>query len=839
MKVKNKKTISNISKSILKGNKRRNNILILAIALTCILFTTMFTMLFGFKNIYQESTARKLGGREEATIELLSREMAEELKSDSKLKGVAEGVKIGYIESPKLAGELIEIQWGDGEFLKNRFVDLVEGESPEKSGDIVMDTQSLEYLGYPAKIGTKMNLNFEFMDKRGNEYDHSIQSREFTLSGYYKPPIESDTYKGQSYISKEDLDSLNVSKYNYVLGINNMNKWNLRENISSIVKSHGMEIEEDYATYKPGKVKVGINPANELNISNLDISVVIAAVIFLILVMGMGYLLIYNVLSISVVEDIKLYGLLKTIGATSKQLKKILIKQCLYLCVVGIPVGILIGYFVGRGFLPLILREMSYDGKGMIENISYFNVGIIIFSALFSVLTIYISCLKPAKMLKKLNPIESVNYQKINSKGSKKVPKISTLSKRYAYESKGRFFIVLLSIAMSIGILNTALSVATRLDVENMYSDELKTDYLVADGSYFRYEYGAKAKNIVDENLIKDIESQSGFINGGRILFNGYRSDNSGVWKYHLKDSEYFPVFYGMDKYLLSKQNYFEGGVSEEPNSIYYSTYEDYYSKGENLYSVGDTVTVTLGDGSLKEYKIAGVIETSPSNNARYFVMINREGVEPTGNREEDAKNEVETPNFYLNTADYIDLIGEAPVMTYSFDIEDSARESFAKYMDSKLEENPRLRYDSMDTKMKDGEKFKSAILLMGATISVILVILGCLNMVNLLTTNLIKNRREYGILEAIGLDNKQRKKMFLLQGLAFVVPSLILGIVVSVISELTIVSGVGNYLPMKGGMSFLGIGILSPILILIAIFLPYRLQKREESRSLIDRINN
>ena len=106
----------------------------------------------------------------------------------------------------------------------------------------------------------------------------------------------------------------------------------------------------------PNSVRIGVNwgyTSSQLE-SQLDPELMIAIAAFLMLVIFTGYLIIYNIFQISVAGDIRFYGLLKTIGTTPRQLKRIIRQQALLLCLIGIPAGLLLGYGIGAAvFSPL------------------------------------------------------------------------------------------------------------------------------------------------------------------------------------------------------------------------------------------------------------------------------------------------------------------------------------------------------------------------------------------------------------------------------------------------------------------------------------------------------
>ena len=111
----------------------------------------------------------------------------------------------------------------------------------------------------------------------------------------------------------------------------------------------------------------------------------IAAALALIILTG--YLIIYNIFQLSILREIRFYGLLKTIGTTKKQLQKLVYRQVWKLCGVGIPIGAVLGYLGGQFLVPILAKGGTYAG----ESGFYFNFWILIFGGVFSLATVMIS----------------------------------------------------------------------------------------------------------------------------------------------------------------------------------------------------------------------------------------------------------------------------------------------------------------------------------------------------------------------------------------------------------------------------------------------------------------
>mgnify|MGYP000155141706 CR=1 FL=1 len=121
-----------------------------------------------------------------------------------------------------------------------------------------------------------------------------------------------------------------------------------------------------------------------------------------------GYLIIYNIFYINVFHDIRRYGLLKTIGTTGRQLRKIVRRQAYMLCLYGIPLGLLLGGVTGKWILPIVMQNLVFSSTA--DTKVTLKLWIFAASAVFSLLTVYISCIKPCRIASSVSPVEAVRY---------------------------------------------------------------------------------------------------------------------------------------------------------------------------------------------------------------------------------------------------------------------------------------------------------------------------------------------------------------------------------------------------------------------------------------------
>ena len=106
------------------------------------------------------------------------------------------------------------------------------------------------------------------------------------------------------------------------------------------------------AGFSEDDVRIGVNWA--YGTAKVDSTSLFLGIGLLGIIILSGYLIIYNIFYINVTIDIRYYGLLKTIGTTGRQIRRMVRGQAFMLSAAGIPVGLLTGWFVGKGVLPFI-----------------------------------------------------------------------------------------------------------------------------------------------------------------------------------------------------------------------------------------------------------------------------------------------------------------------------------------------------------------------------------------------------------------------------------------------------------------------------------------------------
>lgn len=481
-KVKNQAVINRIADRTRKAGKSRNIITVLAIALTTLLFTVLFTIGGSIVQKQQIATMRQVGGSSHAGFKYLTQEEYDIVKKDKKLKEVSYRIVVADAVNKELLKLHTEVSFYEDLDAKFSFCYPETGHMPQKEDEIVTSDLVLEKLGIPCKIGEKVLLELKINN------DKPIK-KVFTLSGYFKGDtiaqsqiaLVSEEYAHKvapTPVTSAMETEVDTSDYagRIMADFNFKSSFNLEKQAAELAKRCGF----------PENVDTGINWAYMGNSVDMVTVVLIATILFVIVISG--YLIIYNIFYINIYNDIQYYGLLKTIGTTGKQLRKIVHRQAYMLSFYGIPIGLIFGTVVGTFLLPVVMGELSFS-KTTDTNVEL-NIWVFVGAAVFSFITVFISCIKPCRIASKVSPVEAIRYTETSygAFGKKKVKKTKQVNPRaMAFQNikrnRKKIVIVVASLSMALVMLNSIYSLVQGFDMDKFVSSMAVSDFSVADAT--------------------------------------------------------------------------------------------------------------------------------------------------------------------------------------------------------------------------------------------------------------------------------------------------------------------------------------------------------------------
>lgn len=267
--------------------------------------------------------------------------------------------------------------------------------------------------------------------------------------------------------------------------------------------SMGGDWEED------NYVKADVSPAYQGSGVSGNLFMVIAVAIGVLLIMMTGYLIIYNIFQISVIQDIQSYGQLKTLGATGKQIRQLINRQAFRLSCIGIPIGLFVGFFMGRSLVPFLMNGTEYAADAGVR-VSV-NPLIFIASAIFALVTVYVSIRKPANIAGSISPVEALRYTECSMPvyGSKKKTKkslhgaqIYRMSWANLWRHRKSTVLVIVSMTLSLLLFHTVFTLSSGFDIDKYVGRFLNKDFIISSADYFQYRF-EQSDNELSESFIE------------------------------------------------------------------------------------------------------------------------------------------------------------------------------------------------------------------------------------------------------------------------------------------------------------------------------------------------
>ena len=824
MKVKNRAYIRHLAKNILNANKSRRNILLLAIALTSILFTSLFSVALGLGKSMETQTMKTVGSISHGSFKELSDEDVEILTHDKDIKDFSVRKKVGILDDEKISAEL---SYMDKKGFEWSLIEKVKGKFPEKENDVFIDLATAKKLGYKGEIGEEIEIPYSIEKPYTGEIIEK-KSDKFIISGTFQNPIDSNVGVGQIYLSKAYVDKLLLPDTNNDMEVMLKNSFMIKDKLLKIAERNGYKVADSPGNLSDKEIRIGVNFAYILSRGdNADFLIFLPALLLLILVMIAGFLIINNIFKISVNEDINLIGLLKTIGMTKVQVKKLVHLESFIVSIPSIIIGNAIGISIGK-----IILNKIFSTNVMLANINLslaLILLVILFSTIYTLLTVFLSVMSPARYAAKVSPIDASKYNETQVKKKYKSNSISLgkLAKRQVFSNKFRFISIVLSISLSAVILNSVLTYTGNIDLEKGISDVIATDYNIASPKYFRYMYSGSEDGIKD-NFIDKIENQKGFKAGGALYSYGYEYSFPSI---KIEDHKVAPILFGMDEFLINKQKFIDGEFDKDKWQT-----GNYVIIGEKIrndsdYKTGDKIKIKVKN-SIKEVQIMGKINYNFSDGLRYYPIIQE-------NQFDESSPELDLEYFYLNPNLYKELTGDNSIMSYGFDVEDSEKENFDKLLKS-FENEPGFSYDSRDLQIKSFKDFKNLIEFVGYSLSIVLFLISVLNFINVIATEILRNMVNLSILEAIGMTKKNIKKYLVKKNLIYSLCGLVFSFIIMLLVDKYILIG---FMEQTKWTSYkfviMPLILVNLVNIIIGIIFTGKFYEKHSQNSLVDRIRN
>ena len=878
MNVKNRKCIRKLSWRSLWASRKRNIIAIIAIALTALLFTSLFTIVMSINSSYEMYTFRQVGGYCHGTFKEVTEEQIENISAHSNVKAAGKRITVGYMDGGVFAKAPAEVSFMDDNCTEWSFAEPTTGHKPQGRNEITMDTHALKLLGVEPEVGAEIELTYTVGALSEMPYE---KTDTFTLVGWWEYNEISPVHYiniSEEYAKEIEAEAMSKGLEPFRVDLNVMmaSSMNIRGQMEQV------DLDLGYAWDETGEgelVRIGVNwgyTSSQLG-ESMDATTLVAIIAFLALVIFTGYLIIYNIFQISVTGDIRFYGLLKTIGVTPRQLRRIIRQQALFLCVVGIPIGLLLGYGVGASLTPVVMARTNL-GVG----VSTVSTSPLIFfaSALFALITVLLSCSRPGKIASKVSPVEATKYTEIVRSKKKhrttRGAKVHQMAFANLGRNKRKTVLVVISLSLSVVLLNILVTFTGGFDMEKYLAKQTCADFIVSSTDYFRYN---RSGSYISQEQIEQIKANtseslagSGYQLMGAISWiseEAWRAERARYGLSEMMEMELAMAtrrgelvsaeaqIEGLDESLFEKLTLIEGDLTplfhEDSNAIAMAVYTDDYgnvSTPDYYPSVGSTQTITYVEDAYYIDSRTGekCNETTPQEYLEYYIAESRD-VDYTICAYVTIPHSM---SYRYGTFGYRYILPvtrlaedsqQDPIpLFWLFDTPDAAAEDAAESYLAELtaDDLSLLMYESKTTLRAEFEGFQNMFLLLGGLLCAIIGIVGVLNFFNAIMTGILSRKREFAVLQAVGMTGRQLKAMLVYEGLFYALSSALSALVLSFVLNPLVGDLMENmFWFFSAKFTIVPVVIAIPIFALLGWLIPYAMYDHAAKNSIVDQLRD
>ena len=822
--------LNKLSIKNLKLNKKRTISTIIGIVLSVALICAVATMATSFQKTLVQSAINETGYYH-IKISGVQEENIKDIQNNRDVKEIFELNEVGYGEfktSQNVDKPYIHLYSMENKAFENLKFKLIEGSFPKNENEIIISKHIITNGENKIKIGDTVTLD---VGKRISLDKLELNSSSM-YSGEEEKIVDSETYsfKVVGIMERLDYSFEPYSDPGYTIITTNINKGNKdvfitlkepKEYKTSAVELLGLqdweealqETSVENSKYKSWNVNSDLLRWEVFAFSDTTVNMlytVIGVVIFIIIFTSV--FCIRNSFAISITEKIKMYGMLASVGATKKQIKKNVIFEAMTLGLIGIPLGILSGLFADFVLLKIVNALMGEYLFGNLDGI-IFNVSIIpiIISIVLGFATIYLSAIASAIKAARVSPIEQLrNSKEIKIKNKQlKTPKIikkifktgGVLAYKNLKRSKKKYRTTVISITVSIFIFITMNAFITNMfDLTGEYYTDYDYNFIIDDSKLtddtidrILKQESVKEHHILyqswDAYKIKDLEKVNG--NGDNII----------------PDTETGEEYFSISICALDEESFKQYtkkiGVKYEDvknSGILCDEYENYdnqtgVTKLERLYTYekGDTIVGTSNKEELK-IEVGAVSKIKPYGleNVYYgggFIVLNKE-----------AYKEMDMPVDRIT----IESTNATELQTYIQGIDSD------------------IRIINLEEAAKEERSMVLVVNIFLYGFIAVITLIGVTNIFNTITSNMELRQKEFAMLKSIGMTKKEFNRMINLETLFYGTKSLLYGIILGLLGTFALYKAfslkidAGMYIPIKPI-------IISVIFVFILIFIIMR----------------
>lgn len=635
---------------------------------------------------------------------------------------------------------------------------LAEGAYPEKGNEIAAGAAFLKECGVSdPKVGDKVRLQRRF------NMETPFEAEEYTISGLVKEnEVGTGIYRAV-FVSKEYFEHSvprQEREYNAYFSLApfvEINTDNAEEVIKELAALVGAD--EKNVNVNKGYLNWYLNAGYE--------TITVCALIIGCIVL-FSVLVIYNIFQVGIVQKIREYGKLRAIGATKHQMRKLIFLEGMYMTVIGIPIGLILGIVTASLSFDWLMRlERVYRPAGY-TFVSPISPAIVFLAAVICFLTVCLALYRPIRLVSSVSPVEAVRYQEgstvkhsRSTRRGKRQMRVFDLTLANLAAQKKRTVMTIITMGLSCTLFVVIANLGGNLDTEYdarkqvEFGDfQIELDYSIGDKAY--------PENNLDA-ILKNNPLDQEFLNELRALDGVARVDTQCILCAQLLDkngqaSEKSYSVLVLDRETFEKELKEGGGegdfsydsVSQNSGIVWGMRY---FMEEEGIVR-GDSKKILLTDGIQEKTMEAQVAGSFGMASADWII----------------------TEETYRS----LGFAGD-PIYKVWISCERKTEASVEGQIRTLLENKEHLEMKTYADVLSTSKTAVGMMKLFAYVLSGMIAVISFLNMANTLVVSAVTRRQEFGLMQAIGMTNAQLNASLQGEGLLFTVGTVAVSMLVGI----------------------------------------------------------
>lgn len=807
----------------IQTNRKQFRILFFTIALSAFLLFSIFSIGLTYLDLSRLQNTRLYGSEYDIVIlNGFTDKQRQIMENDPKIQTVGRQAYCGYVKNTDTERTVeAGLLWADKGFWEKQKAPArtnMDGHYPQAENELMATKEVLKECGKGSlSVGDRFSMTYE---------DHTgVHTKEFLISGiwsgYGKDKenfyVSEKFYKQSGYHLETDGILQVKFKSNYVVGIM----------IEKLEESLGLSPRQLF------------QPSDYIEKS---LTILLAVCGLCLMICLNAYLLIYNILYLSVSGKIRYYGLLQTLGMTQKQLIQFIRKQISIVGIAGIAIGVLSAALTSLFLVPYSMKLLgiSLGAAGI-----HFYPLVLVLSIVTTSTAIFCGIQTPIRIAAGITAVEAVKYWRNyeparREKGIKKGNLYWEMAKDQLKKDKKKTTIVFLSLATSLIIFYCLTTMIGSQGERTVYPNYWDADLIVTNHTQTTDDI-ASLQPAINETFISELEKMEGIaclhvVRGIPVSF-PYDADGfSDFWiKGYTQIKPYLPYADTIKDYQKNPEKYYGmlKGIDEEEFEYLNGTLGNIVEKQDFL--EGNTAILQYAGFEIPKERIGSIVSFAVENHMQEITIgaVSYEG--SYGDSANSGANLIVSEKFLKSlTAKEPDILRF--LVKYK-QLCNEETENAIKLLLGKSAYSNDLSYTSKYEDIKMIQDSQGDMFEIGTVMALLLLSVGMLNYINTIAGSMQNRKLTFSIMESVGMSESQMIKMLICEGLLYAFGSVFL--------TLTIGTGITyfvfesmNYMEIPFSVPVFPVFCSILLVLLICILIPVvSYKKLVGNRSVVERL--